>query len=247
MVEIAPEALGKAPLPKRFYTQVEVLDEAGRFFVTLDRRKVRTPAKAALTFASPPLAEAVAEEWRAQQDVIDPRTMPLTRIANVAIDGVAPEREAVLAEIVKYASSDLVCYRADMPDRLVARQTEHWDPVLAFARDDLGARFVLAQGVMFVDQPEETLEAVRRALPRDDHFVLAALSTMTTLTGSALLALGVLRGWHTVEQAWAAANVDEGWNADLWGHDAEAAARQEARRVEMEAAARMIALSLSAR
>ena len=247
MVEIAPEALGKASLPKRFYTTVEVLDDGGRFFVTLDRRKVRTPAKAALTFASLALAEAVAEEWRAQQDVIDPRTMPLTRIANVAIDGVASERDAVVAEIVKYASSDLVCYRADTPDRLVARQTEHWDPVLAFARDDLGVRFVLAQGVMFVDQPDDTLEAVRQALPRDDHFVLAALSTMTTLTGSALLALGVLRGWHTVEQAWAAANVDEGWNSELWGHDAEAAARQEARRVEMEAAARVITLSLSPR
>ncbi|MFL1875632.1 ATP12 family chaperone protein [Hansschlegelia beijingensis] len=247
MVEIAPEALGKASLPKRFYKTVEVLDDAGRFFVTLDRRKVRTPAKAALTFSSLALAEAVAEEWRAQQDVIDPRTMPLTRIANVAIDGVASERDAVVAEIVKYASSDLVCYRADTPDRLVARQTEHWDPVLAFARDDLGVRFVLAQGVMFVDQPEDTLEAVRQALPRDDHFVLAALSTMTTLTGSALLALGVLRGWHTVEQAWAAANVDEGWNTELWGHDAEAAARQEARRVEMEAAARVITLSLSPR
>ncbi|MFJ5488360.1 ATP12 family chaperone protein [Hansschlegelia beijingensis] len=247
MVEIAPEALGKASLPKRFYKTVEVLDDAGRFFVTLDRRKVRTPAKAALTFSSLALAEAVAEEWRAQQDVIDPRTMPLARIANVAIDGVASERDAVVAEIVKYASSDLVCYRADTPDRLVARQTEHWDPVLAFARDDLGVRFVLAQGVMFVDQPEDTLEAVRQALPRDDHFVLAALSTMTTLTGSALLALGVLRGWHTVEQAWAAANVDEGWNTELWGHDAEAAARQEARRVEMEAAARVITLSLSPR
>jgi len=242
MTEVRSDAPGRTALPKRFYKQVDVLEDAGRFFVTLDSRKVRTPARAELAFASRPLAEAVAEEWRAQEEVIDPRTMPLTRIANVALDGVAHERDAVVAEIVKYASSDLVCYRADMPDRLVARQREHWDPVLAFARDELGARFILAEGVMFVDQPEETLEAVRHAVPREDDFILAALSTMTTLTGSALLALGVLRGWHTVEQAWAAANVDDGWNAELWGHDAEAAARQEARRVEMDAAARMIAL-----
>jgi chaperone required for assembly of F1-ATPase len=169
--------------------------------------------------------------------------MPLTRIANAAIDGVSREREAVAEEIVKYAGSDLVCYRASGPDRLVARQAERWDPVLAFARDELGARFMLAEGVMFVEQSAEALEAVRAATPRDDAFVLAGLSVMTTLTGSALLALGVLRRTFSAEEAWEAASLDEDWNVELWGEDFEARARREARWREMKAAARLLDLA----
>jgi chaperone required for assembly of F1-ATPase len=242
--ENRPEGLAaRAPLPKRFYKTVGVLQQDGAFAVVFDGRPAKTPARAALALPTAAFAEAVAEEWRAQQDVIDPRTMPLTRLANVAIDGVSREMDAVAAEIVKYAGSDLVCYRADAPERLVARQNVAWDPVLAFARDDLGARFMLVEGVTFVEQTAEALEAVRAAIPREDAFVLAGLSVMTSLTGSALIALGVLRGRFPVEEAWAAAHVDEDWNAELWGEDLEAAARRSQRWGEMLAAARMTVLA----
>lgn len=232
----------KVPLPKRFYKGAEAAAAEGGFAVALDGRIARTPGRAPLVLPTPALAEAVAAEWEAQVEVIDPARMPLTRLANAAIDGVAREREAVAAEIVKYAASDLVCYRAEYPDRLVERQTALWDPVVTFARTDLGARFVLAAGVMFVEQTEQALQAVNRAVPRDDPFVLAALSTMTTLSGSALLALAVLRGKLSAEAAWEAAEVDEAWNAELWGLDAEAEARRANRWREMQAAARMVAL-----
>ncbi len=234
---------GRPKLPKRFYEHAETAAHEGGFVVTLDGAPVRTPARTRLLLPVAALAEAIAAEWRAQVDVIDPTTMPLTRLANVALDGVARESEAVANEIVKYAGSDLVCYRAEGPERLVGKQTAHWDPLLAFARDDLGARFMLAEGVMFVEQPAASLEAVARAVPREDPFVLAAVSTITTLTGSALIALGVLRGRLPVEDAWAAACVDEDWNAELWGEDGEASARRALRWREMAAAARMIDLS----
>lgn len=233
----------KVPLPKRFYERAEAISAESGFAVALDGRTARTPAKLPLVLPTKPLAEAVAGEWDAQVDVVDPARMPLTRLANAAIDGVAREREAVAAEIAKYAASDLVCYRAEFPERLVARQTALWDPVVAFARTDLGARLVLVAGVRFVEQSAEALRAVDRAVPRDDPFVLAALSTMTTLTGSALIALAVLRGRLSAEAAWAAAEVDEAWNAELWGLDAEAELRRANRWREMEAAARMVELS----
>ncbi|GLK57808.1 chaperone required for assembly of F1-ATPase [Methylopila capsulata] len=233
------DALGRPALPKRFYKAAEAVEREGLWAIALDGKTTRTPGRTPLAFADRALAEEVAAEWAAQGATIDPATMPLTRLANAAIDGVAGEREAVAAEIVKYAGSDLVCYRADAPDRLVARQSAQWDPVLAFARDELGARFVLAEGVMFVEQSAEALEAVDRAVPRDDVFVLAGLSVVTTLTGSALIALAVHRGRLSVDDAWAAAHVDEDWNVELWGSDAEALARRAARRRDMDAAVRM--------
>lgn len=239
----APGRPAAPQLAKRFYTTAAALEEGGRHLLTLDGRKARTPAKAELAFASRALAEAVVAEWNAQVETIDPRTMPLTRLGNVAIDGVAKEREAVAAEIVKYAGSDLVCYRAEGPDRLVARQSLHWDPVVAFARDELGARLLLAEGVMYVEQPADAIEAVRQAVPKDDPFVLAALSVVTTLTGSALIALALYRERLSAEEAFAAAHVDEDWSVELWGEDAEASARRAFRWTEMEAAARLIALA----
>lgn len=233
----AKSASAKAALPKRFYKDAQAVPAQGGFAIALDGRTALTPGKALLTLPSEPLAAAIAEEWRAQVEVIDPGAMPLTRIANSAIDGVSREMEAVAAEIVKYAGSDLVCYRAEGPDRLVALQCKHWDPLIAFAREELRARFVLSEGVMYVRQSDEAIEAVSQAVPRDDPFLLAALSVITTLTGSALIALAVLRGRLTPEQAWAAAEVDEAWNAELWGADVEAEARRAARRAEMMAAA----------
>jgi chaperone required for assembly of F1-ATPase len=203
---------------------------------------VRTPAKAVLAVPTRVLAEAIAGEWEAQREHIDPAGMPLTRLANSAIDGVRMHQADVLADIVKYAASDLLCYRASEPELLVRRQAEAWDPVLAWAREALGARFEVAEGIMPVIQPEAAKSAVAGALEGLDTFSLAALHVMTTLTGSALLALAHARGHLAAEAAWAAALVDEDWQIARWGEDAEAAARRRRRWTEMQAASRLLAL-----
>lgn len=229
--------LMKPELTKRFYKEAEVSAVEGGFLVTLDGRPVRTPARNVLMTPWRELSQAVAAEWAAQVDVINPATMPLTRIINSAVDGVAREPEAVRAEVVKYSGSDLLVYRAEGPERLVSRQSEIWDPVLAWARDDLGARFVLAEGVMFVEQPETAVQAVDAALEGLDVYRLAALNVATTLSGSALLALALLRGRLDVHEVWAAAHVDEDWTNEMWGSDDEAEARRARRFEEMAAAA----------
>jgi chaperone required for assembly of F1-ATPase len=237
------QRLMRPELPKRFYKSAEAAKQEGGFCILLDGRAVRTPAKSIVTVPDEKLALALAEEWNAQTEVIDPANMPLTRLVNSAIDGVSREQEAVRAEIVKYAASDLLCYRAEGPERLVENQRAKWDPVLDWADETLGARFRLAEGIVFVDQPVEALEAVAAALARLDIFRLAVASVVTTLTGSALLSLALLEKRLTVEEAWAAAHVDEDWNAELWGEDEEAAERRARRYAEMKAAARIIALA----
>jgi len=214
----------------------------GGHLVLLDGKPVRTPAKALLALPTRALAEAVAREWSAQHEHIDPATMPLTRLANSAIDGVRGREAEVRADIAKYAGSDLLCYRASEPEGLVRRQAEMWDPVLGWARDTLGARFAMAQGIMPVAQPEAAISAIAVALEGFDAFGLAALHVMTTLTGSALLTMAHARGRLTAEQAWTAAHVDEDWQIGKWGEDAQAAARRQRRWSEMQAAGRMLAL-----
>ena len=187
------------------------------------------------------VAEAMAAEWASQGEHIDPSTMPLTRIANAAIDRVAGEMEAVAGEIVKYAGTDLVCYRADGPPSLVAAQEAAWAPVLAWAREALGARFVLVEGIIAAEQPEASLAAVAGALADLDPLRLAAVNVVTTLTGSALIAVAVLRGRLTAEAAWAAAHVDEDWQMSRWGRDEIALQRRAARWRDMQAAALILA------
>jgi chaperone required for assembly of F1-ATPase len=170
--------------------------------------------------------------------------MPLTRLANTILDGVEAAPQPVADEIAKYLGSDLLCYRADTPDGLVRRQAEHWDPVLLWAREALGARFVLAEGVMFVTQPEHAVTAARAHIPADP-WRLGAVNVITTLTGSALLALAVARGTLDVDAAWAAAHVDEDWNMAQWGRDEIALARRAARFAEMRAAATVLTLAPS--
>lgn len=230
-------------LPKRFYKAAQVAEIESGFAVHLDGRAVRTPARNPLAVRTQALAAALAGEWDRQSERIDPQTMPLNRLVNSALDGVASQMEAVREEIVKYSGTDLVCYRADGPDRLVARQTELWDPVIAWARRDLDSRFVLAQGVMFVQQDPSALEGVRRALGDLDAVSLAAANVMTTLTGSALLAVAFLRGRLDAERAWMLAHVDEDWNIELWGEDEEAAVRRANRWAEMQAAATALTLN----
>src|ERR1043165_4499503 len=174
-------------LRRRFYQRAHVGD-AAPFAILLDNRPVRTPAGNALALPSRALGEAVAAEWDAQQERIDPAVMPLTRLVNAIIDGVAMAPAPVADEVAKYLGSDLLCYRADTPAGLVARQAQHWDPILDWAREALGARFVLAEGVVFVAQPESALSAARAAIPADP-WRLGAAHVVTTLTGSALLAL----------------------------------------------------------
>jgi len=228
-------------LRRRFYKAVAVVPENDGFAIQLDGRSVRTPARRLLQAPQHALAEAIAAEWEQQGDVIDPLTMPITRLANSVIDGVADAAGPVADEVAKYLGSDLLFYRADGPEGLVARQTALWDPVVAWARDALGARFVLAEGVVFVPQDPAAVAAARAAVP-SDPWRLGAVHMVTTLTGSALLALALATGQLTADAAWEAAHVDEDWNIAQWGADEMAMQRRAARRAEMEAAARVLSL-----
>jgi chaperone required for assembly of F1-ATPase len=230
----------RPPLPRRFYRQAEVDAGAEGFRILLDGRPVRTPAQGALAAPSRTLAAALAAEWDAQGETIDPATMPLTRLANAIIDGVVAASAPVTVEIEKYLGSDLLFYRAVGPQALVERQGRLWDPVLAWAREALSAEFVVARGVVHVGQPPAALAAARAAIPREP-WRLGALHVITTLTGSALLALALVLGRLTPEDAWEAAHVDEDWNMAQWGRDEIALERRAARWAEMQAAATVLA------
>ena len=224
-------------LPKRFYAEASAKPHEAGFAVFLDGRLARTPGRHPLAAPRRLLAEALAAEWAAQGERIDPATMPLTRLANAAIDRVAGEMAAVAADIVKYAASDLVCYRAAEPQSLADRQEEIWSPLLAWAKDALGARFALAAGIMPVAQDAATLAAIGRAVAPFDAFRLTALHATTTLTGSAVIALAVARGRLSAEEAWRAAHVDEDWQMSQWGADETAMASRALRWRDMQAAA----------
>jgi len=231
----------KAALPKRFYKAVTTAEEEGGHLVKLDGRSVRTPAGAVLVLPNAAAAKLVADEYAAQQEHIDHLTMPVTRLANTAFDGVASAADAVLEDVLKFSTTDLLCYRADAPDALVERQAEAWDPVLDWVRTELGARFLLAEGVMHVEQPREAIGAVAVHLrKRAEPFRLAAIHLMTSLTGSALLALAVEAKAIDAETAWAAAHVDENWNIEHWGDDPEAMKRQRNRKRDMMAAVALL-------
>jgi chaperone required for assembly of F1-ATPase len=228
-------------LRQRFYKHAHADQHDGGFAVRLDGRAVRTPARRVLEAPRRALADALAAEWNAQQDIVDPQSMPLTRLANSIIDGVVDAPAAVKAEIEKYLASDLVVYRAGGPPGLVARQAQAWDPLVDWARAALGAGFVLAEGIGFVAQPAPALAAAGAAIPHDP-WRLGALSAITTLTGSALIALAVLAGRLSPEEAWAVAHVDEDWNMDTWGRDEPALERRALRFAEMKAATRVLDL-----
>ena len=229
----------RADLRKRFFESAAVEAGGGGFRVVLDGRPIRTPARRELAAPVQPLAQALAEEWNAQKEVINPAAMPLTRLANSIIDGVIDQIEAVAGEVVRYLGSDLVFYRADSPPGLTQIQDRRWDPVLAWARDELGARVVLAGGVTFVRQPEQAIEAARRAIPADP-WRLGAVHSVMTLTGSSLLALALARGALSADEIWAAAHADEDWNMAAWGQDAAAIERRAFRFGEFAAAAEVL-------
>ena len=238
----AAQANMRPPGLRRFYKLAEVAADAGGFAVRLDGRSVRTPGKRPLVAPTRAVAELVAAEWAAQGETIEPMSMPATRLANSAIDGVAAALSETKAAIAKYAEADLVCYRAEAPAALVALQAAAYDPVLSWARDALGARFVTTVGLAHVAQPEAALAAARAAVEAyADPFAVAALHVMTSLTGSLLIALMTANGALSREAAWRAAHVDEDFQIGRWGEDEEAKRRHAARWRDFEAAAKLMA------
>jgi chaperone required for assembly of F1-ATPase len=229
----------RGPRRKRFYAKAGVVEATDGFAITLDGKPIRTPSGHPVVAPVREIAEAIAAEWEAQNEFIDPLTMPLTRFANSVVDAVVDRVDAVSEDIAKYFQSDLLFYRAGHPQALVAREAEHWDPLLFWAAEALGAHFVLAEGIVHVRQPDSAVAAARAALP-SDPWLIAALHVVTTLTGSALLALALLRGVRDQDQIWTAAHVDEDWNIETWGMDEEVAARRAARRVDFRAAASIL-------
>jgi chaperone required for assembly of F1-ATPase len=228
---------------KRFYKKAEARPAEGGHEVVLDGRPVRTPARAPLVLSRAALAEAIAEEWHRQGDDIDPRKMPLTGLANAVIDRISPDPQAFAEGLARYGESDLLCYRADTPPALVARQSDQWDPILDWARHRFDVEFQIATGVIHRPQPPETVERLARAIASRDPFTLAALSPIVTISGSLVLALALADGAFDLETIWSAATLDEAWQAQQWGEDAEAAKALANRRAEFEAAWRFLKLA----
>jgi chaperone required for assembly of F1-ATPase len=223
---------------RRFYKEAAAVGGE----VRLDDRPVRTPARNALVVPSERLAAAIAEEWAAQGERIDPRAMPLTGLANAAIDRVAPGKEAFARGLAAYAESDLLCYRADAPRPLVDRQKALWDPILLWARRRFDVDFTVAEGVIHRPQPRATVERLAHAVHTRSPWELAAFSPLVTISGSLVMTLALAEQALSLEEAWAAAVLDERWQAEQWGEDAEAARALAARRSEFDAACLFLSL-----
>jgi len=228
---------------KRFYKDVAVVSGDAGYEIKLDDRPVRTPARAALALPTERLAQAVADEWHAQGDTVDPRSMPFTGLANGAIDQIALNRESFAAGIARYGESDLLCYRADGPTELIAREAAAWDPLLDWARHRYDVNFRVTHGIIPVDQPAETLERLEAAVLAYDPFMLAGLSTLVTLSGSLVCGLAIVEGGHDADAIWTASEIDEAWEIEQWGEDMEAAARSAKRRDEFAMARRFCELA----
>lgn len=209
---------------KRFWTAASVEPIEQGFTVQLDGRDVRTPRKTLVAMPSRALALGVAEEWNAQSEIIDPYSMPLTRAVNATLDKVVPQRADVAANLAEYGGTDLLCYRAGGPARLIARQAAAWDPMLDWAAREMGARLVVTEGVMHVGQPAESIRALRGRVEAMTPWELTALSEFVTLSGSLVLALAAMAG-QDPGTLWPLSRIDEDWQAEQWGEDAEEAER----------------------
>ena len=227
---------------KRFWKEVSVLSEGQGFAIGLDARQLRTPARAPLVVPAEALANAIADEWRSVEGEIDPRAMPLTGLANAAIDRVAPERQAFAGGLARYAEADLACYRSDWPPDLVERQESAWDSLLAWARRRFDVDFSTTSGLMHVPQPQATVERLAHEVGVLDPFRLAGLSPLVTIGGSLIAGLAVLEKALTAGEAWEAVSVDERWQLEHWGADAEAVAALDNRERDFMAAARFLEL-----
>jgi chaperone required for assembly of F1-ATPase len=227
---------------KRFWKEVLVEPLAEGWAIELDGKAVKTPARAPLAAPTRALADAIAEEWRGVGETVDPRAMPLTGLANAAIDRVAPDRSGFAEGLSRYAEADLACYRADGPGELVRRQEEQWDKLLAWARRRYDVDFVTTSALLHVAQPQATLERLSHAVALLDQFRLAALSPLVTIGGSLVAALAVFEKAITPDEAWESISVDERWQLEQWGSDSEAEAVLENRRVDFLAASRFLDL-----
>jgi chaperone required for assembly of F1-ATPase len=222
---------------KRFYKAVTVAPAEDGFAVTLDGRPVRTPARKPLAVRSRALAEAIAAEWRAQTDRVEPASMPLTRLASTALDLVAVRRPAIVDEVAGYAGTDLLCYRAEAPADLVVRQHAMWQPLLDWAAERHGAALAVTVGVVPGPQPSEALAALRRAVEAQDDLALVALHAATTAACSLVIALALLDGRIDAGEAFELAQLDESYQIEKWGEDAEVARRRKALRGDIAQAA----------
>ena len=230
---------------KRFWKSAAAVSSGGGWSIELDGRPVRTPASVLLQVAPEPLARAMAEEWGAAGETVDPRSMPLTGLTNAALDRVQPDAEAFAAGLARYGESDLLTYRADAPQALVERQAAEWDPLLLWARRRYDIDFVLTQGISYVPQPAATVFRLAQAVAAMDPFRLAGLSPLVTIGSSLVAGLAVAEEAVAPEQAWSAVTLDERWSQEKWGVDAEAEAALENRRGDFMAAARFLELLFS--
>lgn len=229
---------------KRFWKTAAVVERDSGFGVELDTRAVNTPNKTPLVLPTRAMAHAIAVEWDAQVDKIDPLTMPVTRGANSAIDKVAPQLAEVVANLASYGDSDLLCYRAAGPVELVARQAEKWDPILDWSEGVFGARLNVGEGVMHVEQDPALLANLHAEVAAFDNFALAAVHDLIAISGSLILALAVTRNYLSPEDAWLLSRIDEHWQAELWGEDEEAMAHEALKRTSFLNAARFYEMSL---
>lgn len=228
---------------KRFYQTAESARGEDGFRILLDGKPVKTPAQSVFAVPSAALAAAIAAEWRAQGDSIDPATMPLFRLANTALARLPDTREGVIEQTLGYGRSDLLCYRAEAPAALVARQDAAWTPLLDWAAQRFGARLHSVSGISYVSQSETALAALRTAITASDDFALTALSAATALTGSLVLGLALREGQIDTDTAFALATLDEMFQAEQWGEDAEAMARLAALRAELADIVRFMRLA----
>jgi len=223
---------------KRFYKEVAVADRA----ILLDGKPVRTPARAELILPTAALADAVAAEWRSQEGEIDPRTMRLTGLSNAAIDRVAPDLTAFARPLAAYAESDLLCYRADAPPELIARQAEAWDPLLDWAGRRFDVRFTVTSGIVHAPQPAATIARLGQALAAYDAFHLAALAPIVTIGGSLVVALALAEDEVDPDSAFDLTHLDELWQARRWGEDRLALEARAVRKRDFMAAAQLLDL-----
>ena len=227
---------------KRFYRQAEVAAGDGGFEIALDGTPVRTPGRVPLAVPTRELADAMADAWNAQGDQVEPRSMPLTGLANAAVDRIAPDRAAFAQGLAVFGESDLLCYRAEGPAPLVRRQSELWDPILDWARRRYDVAFETVTGIIHRQQPAATIERLRNAVEARNPFELAGLSPLVTISGSLLIALALAEKAISLDQAWAAGTLDEQYQIEMWGEDDELTKALAGRRFDFEAGARFLAL-----
>ncbi len=207
---------------KRFWKEAKPVEVEGGFSVHLDGRGLKTPAKVALTLPSLEMAKAIAVEWDAQAEGINPETMPYTRSANAAIDKVANQHAEVADMLADYGDSDLLCYRADSPQELVTRQAEQWDPALSWAEEVFGVRLETRQGLLHSRQDPAALKVLRQAVHGLDNFRLAAFHDLVSMSGSLVLGFATAQNWRTADDIWQISRLDETWQEEQWGVDEEA-------------------------